>query len=236
MNWNYIKLIGIFLLLSGLFAFTNARSDAREISEVTVIFQGENNLYITREAVNKLLIQKRDSIASITKDALVLNQLETALKANELIRDAQVYLTVNGQLGAKVRQRTPIARVSGDHQFYVDSEGTPMPLSPYYSARVPIVTGDIDKNHLQDIYALTKFINDDAFLRKNVVALHKTKGEVVISLRELDFEVIFGKIVSIEKKFNNLKAFYKKGMKDRSLDTFKTVSLEFESQVVCTKK
>jgi len=52
----------------------------------------------------------------------------------------------------------------------------------------------------------------------------------------LDFEIVMGTMDALEEKIKNFKAFYKKAMKDKKLDAYRSVSLAFNNQVVCTKK
>jgi cell division protein FtsQ len=61
-------------------------------------------------------------------------------------------------------------------------------------------------------------------------------GYYQIELRQTNFNIFFGKVDRIDEKFNNFKAFYKKGLKDDLLNTYKMVDLQFGNQVVCTKK
>ena len=44
-----------------------------------------------------------------------------------------------------------------------------------------------------------------------------------------------GTTKDLDKKMNNFKAFYQKAKKDKLLQTYKTVNLHFDRQVVCTK-
>ena len=60
--------------------------------------------------------------------------------------------------------------------------------------------------------------------------------EISLKLRLLDFEVSVGNIDNLEVKLKNLKAFYQKAKKDNMLDIYKSVNLQFDNQVVCTKK
>ena len=55
-------------------------------------------------------------------------------------------------------------------------------------------------------------------------------------LRTYDFEVVVGTLEHLTNKMNNLKAFYQKEKKDKMLDIYKSVNLQFKNQVVCTKK
>ena len=60
--------------------------------------------------------------------------------------------------------------------------------------------------------------------------------EISLKLRLLDFEVLVGTLDNLEIKLQNLKAFYQKAKKDTMLDVYKSVNLQFDNQVVCTKK
>ena len=62
------------------------------------------------------------------------------------------------------------------------------------------------------------------------------EGNITMRLRKHAFKVLFGKAKSIEKKFQNFKAFYQKTKQDSSLSGYKLVNLQFESQVIATKR
>ena len=55
-------------------------------------------------------------------------------------------------------------------------------------------------------------------------------------MRLLDFEVLVGTLENLDQKIKNLKAFYQKAKKDKLLGIYKSVNLQFDNQVVCTKK
>ncbi len=235
-NWNYIKMVVLLLVISGLFAFSNERSKKRTVNGINVQFVGDQNLYITEAMVNKLLIQKYGSLANMPKEKLVLNTMEEVIETNKMVKNAQVYLTVNGELTSKIVQRRPIGRIEGSTKFYLDDEGKRMPLSMSHSARVPIITGKITGKSLEDVYEILKYINDDNFLRKNVIGIHVEDEEnYQLKFRMENFVVNLGGIDNLEEKFKNFKAFYIKADKDSTLDDFAIVSLEFNNQVVCTK-
>ncbi len=235
-NWNYIKLIMLLLVIGGLYAFSSHRSERKKVSGLKVAFVGDQNLYITQDMVNKLLIQKFGSLENLPKEKLVLNTIEKAVEANKMVKSAQVYLTVDGQLTSKIVQRKPIGRVEGESKYYLDDEGKRMPLSSVYSARVPIITGKVTGESLEDVYEILKFINADDFLRKNVIGIHVEEVESYqLKFRLENFVVHLGSIENLEGKFKNFKAFYAKAQKDKTLAQFAMVNLEFSNQVVCTK-
>ncbi|MBT8253220.1 MAG: hypothetical protein HKN00_13970 [Flavobacteriaceae bacterium] len=236
-NWNYIKFSFLLIMLVFLFAFASERNKTRTITDIQVSFLGDNNLFITEEAVNKLLIQNNDSLTTVLKETLDLNGLETALRSNPMIKTAEVYLTVNGEVKAEIEQRQPIARVSTNASYYIDEDGLFMPLSENRSARVPLVTGDIVKNDLGNVYKIANRIQNDEFLKMHIIEIIQHSDKTIsLRTRELDLEIFFGHLDFLDKKVSNLKAFYQKAKKDKTLNNYKTVNLQFENQVVCTKK
>jgi cell division protein FtsQ len=208
----------------------------KTVSGLEVVFVGDQNLYITQDMVNKLLIQKFGGLENMPKEKLVLNAMEKAIEANKMVKSAQVYLTVDGELKSRIVQRKPIGRVEGDSKFYMDDEGKRMPFSNSHSARVPIITGNITGESLKDVYEILKHINSDDFLRKNVIGIHiEDVARYQLKFRMENFVVNLGSIENLDEKFNNFKAFYAKAQKDATLEKFAVVSLEFNNQVVCTK-
>ena len=157
-NWNYIKITALLLMIMGLYAFSNQRSEHKKVTDLSIEFVGDQNLYITEDMVNKLLIQKYGPLKNVAKEKLVLNTIEKVIETNEMVKSAQVYLTVDGELTTKIVQRRPIGRIEGNTKFYLDDDGKRMPLSMSHSARVPIITGEITGESLEDVYEILKYI------------------------------------------------------------------------------
>ncbi|MGB1230945.1 MAG: cell division protein FtsQ/DivIB [Winogradskyella sp.] len=236
-NYNYIKIIGLFVLVGFLFVFSNQRNKARKIGAPHIKFLGENKLFITDATVSKLLKQNEPTITNLSKDIIDLNVVENALNANAMIKKAEVFLSVNARLSVEILQKRPIARVNTNAAYYIDDEGSFMPLSSNYSARVPLVTGYINKNNLNTVFQFAKAVDGDEFLKTHVIEIHQNKDETIdFKIRKNEFTVHLGSLKLLEKKINNFKAFYQKGLKDNILDHYKTVNLKFDKQVICTKK
>jgi cell division protein FtsQ len=119
-NWKFLKLIALILVIMGLYAFSNSRNSAKSVTGMKVEFLGDENLYLTEGTVNKLLIQKYGSLKNVPKENIVLNTVEKAIEANEMVKSAQVYLTIDGELTSKIVQRKPIGRIEGDKKYYLD--------------------------------------------------------------------------------------------------------------------
>ncbi|PJJ09407.1 cell division protein FtsQ [Flavobacterium sp. 1] len=236
-NWNNIRLLLMFSLVVFLFSFTSKRNSKRKLTKAEVVFVGDNSLFLKSETVNKLLIENNSNAKSIRKDRLDLNKLEQVLNAQEMIENANVYVSIDGVLKAVVKQKTPIARVFNDEgSFYIDSEGDTMPLSANFTARVPLVSGEINKKNNKDLFKLFKIIYDDAFLRKNIIGIQiMPNGSLLMLNRNYNYQIDFGSLMNAERKFQNYKAFFQKVSLDSSLYKYKKIDLRFTEQVVCTK-
>jgi cell division protein FtsQ len=236
-NWNTIRLVLMFALVIFLYSFTSMRNEHRKLTKSVIIFLDDSNPFIKQETVNKLLIENKTDASAIQKDKLDLNKLEKSINGNEMIEKSEVFVSIDGVLKAVVKQKTPIARVfDGSGSFYIDYQGNVMPLSQEYTARVPIVSGEINEKNKADLDKLLRFVYDDEFLKKNIIGIQILPGGSLNMLsRNFDYEIEFGKTINVERKFNNYKAFYQKAVSDSSLYHYKKINLKFTQQVVCTK-
>jgi cell division protein FtsQ len=236
-KYNDIKIIGLILLVGFLFAFSNQRNSVRKVDLKAPVFIGENKLFITDQTVSKLLIQNQRPLTEQPKDIIDLNELEVALNSNSMIKKAEVFMSVEGELYTEIEQKRPIARVSSNASYYIDDDGSYMPLSSNYTARVPLVTGNVNKNSLETVYEFASAVDQDEFLKKHVIEIRQNDDNTIdFRIRKSDFTVHLGTLKKLDKKINNFKAFYQKAFKDKILETYTRVDLKFDKQVICTKK
>ena len=236
-NWTNIRLLLMFVLVIFLFSFTSKRNENRKLKKSVILFVGNTEPFVKQETVNKLLIENNEGVSSIQTVNLDLNKLEKNLNAQEMIEKSDVYVSIDGVLKAVVRQKTPIARIfDNEGSFYIDYEGNRMPLSTKITARVPLVSGGINKNNNEDLAQLLRIIHDDPFLKKNIIGIEiMPNGSLKMHNRNFDFQIDFGKLIYMEHKFKNYKAFFQKAVLDSSLYKYKKIDLRFTEQVVCTK-
>ena len=236
-NWPTIRLLLMLALVIFLYSFTGKRNLNRKVTKAEVVFVGENQLFVKQQAVNKLLIENRQDPKTIATDALDLNKLEKTIDSHPLIDKSEVSVSVDGVLKAVVKQKTPIARINGKGaSFYIDYKGNKMPLSDNYTARVLLVSGEINDKNKEDLAKLFRVIYDDVFLKKNIIGMQvMPNGSVLMLNRNYNFKIDFGQLINVEQKFKNYKAFFQKVVLDSSIAEYKKIDLRFAEQVVCTK-
>jgi len=209
----------------------------KKIKKITIEFTEGPNDFLTQEMVNKLLIQNNKELKKQPKSVIDLQELEHAVLSNPYIESATVFYTIDGVLKTIVKQRTPIARINNvDSSYYIDKHGFIVPLSDNYSARVLLITGNIDKDNLQEFTKFVNIILADDFLKKEIIGIHKTKSqEWVLDTRIGNQKIEFGTLSKEVIKFKKLKAFYNTTFADQTINNYRTINLKYHNQVVCTK-
>jgi cell division protein FtsQ len=227
----------MFAVVIFLYSFTSHRNALRKIQKTEVVFVGENTLFLKEETVNKLLIEKNTDLKTLNKVDLDLNKLEKSINKQEMIQKAEVFVSVDGVLKAVVKQKTPIGRVFDKAgSFYIDYEGSSMPLSDNYTARVPLLSGEIAVVKKEKLSEVLRMIDKDEFLKKNIIGVQVLpNGSLIMANRNYDFQIDFGRTINIERKFKNYKAFFQKAVLDSTLNIYRRINLKFTKQVVCSK-
>jgi len=236
-NWINIRLALMISVVIFLFSFTSHRNAMRKVSKIEVVFVGENSLFLKPETVNKLLIEKNQDLKTINKDGLDLKKLEKSVSSHQMIRKADVFVSVDGVLKVAVEQKKPLGRVfDATGSFYLDYEGNKMPLSENFAARVPLVSGELTAVKREKLAEVLSKIAEDDFLKKNIIGVQiLPNGSMVMGNRNYDYQIDFGRTINIERKFKNYKAFFQKAVSDSTLEKYRRINLKFTKQVVCIK-
>ncbi|MBM6499622.1 MULTISPECIES: cell division protein FtsQ [Flavobacterium] len=236
-TWTNIRLVLMIMLVLFLFSFASMRNENRKITKIDVKIIDEDTPFLLPTMVNKLLIEKNEHSKTITKEGLDLKKLEKSVNNHDLIQKSELFVSVDGVLKAVVKQKTPVGRVVQETgSFYIDYEGNRMSLSENYSARVPLVSGKIDAVENEKLSEVLKMIYEDDFLKKNIIGVQVvSSGNLIMQNRNYDYTIDFGKIINIDRKFKNYKAFFQKAVLDSTLNNYKKINLKFTQQVVCIK-
>ncbi|MFK5957651.1 MAG: cell division protein FtsQ [Lutibacter sp.] len=237
-NWNYIKGTVLLGFVAFLYSFSNQKNSVIKVREIVIEFEEGNNLFMNYQIVNKLLIQNNTTVKNQAKSVIDLHQLEANVLSHPMVEDAAIFLTVDGLLKAKIKQRTPIARVlSNTRSYYIDKQAKKMPLSENYSARVLLVSGDVNEGDIEEIHYLVTAILNDEFLKKQLISIKKMpNNEFILNTRVGDQKIVLGNTTNLNQKFKKLKSFFNKTMADKTIEKYSAINLKYNNQVVCTKK
>jgi cell division protein FtsQ len=222
--------------------------DQKNCTGIDVQISGSDREMFINEEDIRLLLNSNGNIEGQPIKNIDLKALESYLKKNVWIKNAELYLDNNQLLKVKIVERIPVARVftvSGN-SFYLDSSGLKMPLSERLSIRVPVFTNfpsdkDVlslsDSSMLQCIVKLGKFISQDTIRMAQVSQIDillNAEFEIVPSIGNQIIEL--GDTSDLDKKFIKLITFYKQTVFDNTINNYSKIYLQFKNQVVAVKR
>ena len=233
-NWSKILLVFVFLFSIGILYASNYFNNNRLIEDIDVVIQSNSSFYISTDSIKNSI--KR--YIYTTKDSISISKIEDELDKNNFVEKSQVYTAVGHKLFVNIKQKEPVARIiTNDSIFYLDKNSSFMSLSKLHSADVPIIFGF---NQFSDLDYLTKvslMIRDDKFLNQNITQIIINNNQQInLKLNGLNTFIELGHNNKLEKKIQNLKAFYNRAIRKNDIEKYKEVNLQFENQVVAVKK
>ena len=176
------------------------------------------------------------------------HRVERILEEDPFVKNAEVMIVANDNIKIQVQQREPVLRIFDNlgAQYYLDENGHRIPLSPHFTARTLVATGDIqphtpeflerEDHELKDLFDLSKYIIADPFWNAMVEQIYFNKrGEFVLIPKIGDQTIIFGKYKDVEDKFFRLKTFYQEAMNQEGWKKYHSIDLRYEGQVVCER-
>ena len=234
----FLMLITIYLVVA-VTAFNGKPDDETCTGMELVINDSINHGFITKKEVLRTLNTKKLSPIGKKMGEINTRQLEEEIGQHPLIGNVECFRTVGNRIGISVTQRVPILRVmaANGENYYVDDKGHTMPI-PNSAANVAIVTGHVDKAFAtKELYEFALFLQDNPLWKAQVQQINVTSDKELELIPHVGNHVIFlGKPENYEDKFDRLKTFYKKGLNEVGWNKYSRISLEFNNQIICTKK
>jgi cell division protein FtsQ len=242
---------GIGLLLSGVLlmlviVFAETRQAGRPCQGIFITIGGQKNQGFVKERdlLKRLMANTTTPILGTPLQLLKTRNIESIVKTNNFVREGIVYKSWKGDLKISILPRRPIARVIYPYQQsrYIDEDGTLLPLSNQYAARVLLMEVEqsvVEKSLREHTYgtallALLNHIDRDPFWRAQITYIHiDKKGKIVMHTQISKQRVEFGFPEAIEEKLAKLKLFYKQIIPGKGWNAYKRVNVEFDNQIVC---
>ena len=252
-----IPIVSVFSLALVVLVLLYVNREQEKIScdavNVNFLRKGVGAL-VSEQEVRDLVMQLCDSAGSGAA-GLSTAKLENAIEELPAVKNAEVYRRINGELHIEVEQRIPVCRVhelSGS-QYYLDESGEPFPVTPAYTARVPLVNGNLYepynmrrgrmdsdsmrvRSKLDDVSALFRSIRKESFRMALIEQVWVAEnGDFELIPKIDDHVILFGDTTEMDGKFNKLKIFYEEGLNTQGWNSYQTVNLKYKNQIICKK-
>ena len=219
---------------TGLAVTINSREDMKFLSQQEVI---------RLLAPDSLRQPKGRSLASFD-----LKKMETAVKKNIWVRDAQLFFDNNGVLHVNVDERWPVARVFtlGGNSFYLDSTGKRLPLKSNMTVKLPVFSSfpsdrerwtGADSSLARDVVHLSIFLLGHPFWMAQIGQTDITANGSFEMMPVIGKHlIVFGDGSEYEQKFHRLMLFYQQVSAKTGMDKYSSINVSFNGQVVATRK
>lgn len=243
--WILIGSGTVVLLIAAIARRNSERCAGIEIS-ITGI---QNKSFIDKKEVASQL--EKTNAGKLEKNplhAIDLAAMESDLKKNSWIKNAELYFDNNNVLKVKVTEREPVARIftKSGLSFYIDSSMARIPLSDKFSARLPVFTdfptdalvlSKEDSDLVGGIKTLSQFIENDPFWMAQIDQVNITSNKTFDLIPKLGDQIIhFGNADNCQEKFNNLLCFYKQVLAKYGWSRYSSIDVQFSGQVVATRR
>lgn len=211
------------------------------------------------DTTNVLNLLRHDSLYPLNQKVKSLNllEIEAVIESHEAIKDAEVYLDMDGVLHLDVLQRNPVLRIitQTNMHYYVDEELGLMSVGYDYTADVPVLSGylpdtlvqafrqendtlkhsDLDFT-MQEIIKFADFIYHDKLWRDLFVQIYINKNHEFELVPRISNQIIMlGKLENYEYKMKKLKAIYMEAFPKYGWKNYREINLKYSNQVVCSK-
>ena len=223
------------ILSIGAFVLSSYRNAERRVLGFVVHMDYQYPMMISKDSVDKMLTLVFKDSMSRRKSEINLKRLELRLAQNNLIKKTEAFLTLDDTLHIKVFPRIPVARVQGETEFYLDFEGSVIPLSPTYDAEVPIITTTPDIDRYQALSLLSIAIAKDNFLASHIVDIKDFGDQVYMKIANHDYRLKIKSVDNMQTKFKKYKAFYAAAIDQGIIDDYSEVALDYSDQIICKR-
>ena len=252
-NWKAIfKGFAWLTCLAGvvvLMGFIDTKKKSVKCAKIEILIPGADN-FIEIEEIDAILKQSQGDLIGRNLQGVNLHEIEKSIAANPYIGFVKVYADMNGTVFVEVKQRQPILRIlnAGGQDYYVDSDGLKMPVSPNFTANVLVATGNILEgfngrvdtlmtNVAKDLYKTAMYVKKDTLWDAQIEQLHiNDKSDIEMIPRVGNQRIVLGNAKDIDIKMNNLLAFYKQAMPKVGWNAYRSINLKYVNQIVAEKR
>lgn len=242
-----IRIVAALVTVVGIIAFTEGRQDELVVGDVRVkMDNARENHFLDEQDILSLMEFDQVAMKGARFSEVNMREVERKIKRQPFVQDAQLYSDLKGNIIVRASLRRPIARIvrNDGPDGYIADDGTIMPVSEKFTARVVLISGAYvpamlkQKNLSQTedgrvLMQVIETIRDDEFWSAQIAQLSIDNKLRITMLPQVGNERIeFGKPERVEQKFNKLMIFYKEILPRMGWNKYSRVNLEYEGQIV----
>ena len=215
--------LGLVAYVAYAMLFLSGPDEEERCSAVELIVKkgDDASLFVDEKDIEKMLKNANVYPKGMLMKDVDTEKIEETIRENEFISKVECYKSANGKLCVTVEQRIPIIFVipEGKDGYFVDAQGNIIP-NHSNGTNLVVASGNIDEKYAsKELAEFGQYLQTDEFWNNQI--------EQIVYLGTLD---------DYEKKLRKLKTFYDKAIGTVGWRKYARVNLEYDNQIICTKR
>ena len=203
------------------------------------VINADSTSFVTPQGVLNDLKGQGISVVGKRMGEIDASDIEEALRQSPYLENADCIKCQDGRMLIRVSQLVPVLRVfDGDESYYVNRAGKHMAVTSFYHCDVPVVRGHFTRKFpATRLLPLIDYVERDSLLHSLITMYQVRDTNNIILIPNLSGHVInIGNADGFDNKFAKLKLFYNEVMPKRGWNTYDTISVKWNHQIVATRR
>ena len=230
--------LAVALIVGIIWARNKSQGEVCSRIDVEII-NADSTLFVTPQGVLDELQGQGIKLVGKRMGSIDASEIEEALKLSPYLESADIVKCQDGRLLIRVSQLVPIFRVfDGESSYYVNRAGKHMSANMYYHSDVPVVQGHFTRKYpATRMLPLIQYVESDSLLH-SLVAMYcvKDTNNIIIVPNISGHVINIGSADGFENKFAKLMQFYRQVMPKKGWETYDTISVKWNHQIVATRR
>lgn len=237
-QYSILVILAVALTVGILWAREKSRGELCTAVDVEVV-NADSTSFVTPQGVLTDLKSQGIKIVGKHMGDINASDIEEALKVSPYLENADIVKCQNGKVLIRVSQLVPVMRVfDGEESYYLNKAGKRMAATTYYHCDVPVVQGHFTRKYpATRLLPLIDYVESDSLLHSLVTMYQVRDTNNIILIPDISGHVVnIGNADGFENKFAKLKLFYREVLPKRGWNTYDTISVKWNHQIVATRR
>ena len=236
----YISIILLAAYMTAAFFYTEKLSAEEKCLDVSIsIAQRDSVNFVTPGFIaNELALMKLNPEGKFIKE-ISTDSIERAFKGKDYVEDAQCYISGSNTVKIEIEPIKPVIRLfKNGKSYYMNRNGKLIKTDARFFIDLPVVSGNFSGDFTPErLLPMVSYIESDPVLKNLVSAIEAKDSNNIFIIPNIAGHVVnMGTADSYESKFAKLMRMYREVMPVKGWDTYDTLNLKWDHQIVATKR
>lgn len=228
---------GIYILFAIFFLTKREEGELCKGVEISISDGGYGAL--SADNVKKIIAEKGINLKGKPMEEINCATIEKLIAQIPVVEECQCYKTHKGYIGVSIDCKIPILQAYdvGGREFFIDKNGSVID-GIHNVMYLPVASGFVTRTMApKELLEIALFLKENRFWNEQIEQIYFTEKKDIILVPRIGNHIVeVGKIDNLGKKLDKLQKFYERGLNSVGWNKYKKINVEFDKQVICTKR